>query len=180
MLKMRYGGFVWPNNPRTYTLTAKRQTAVHKVPMGGFVVQDLGRTAAVMQGEGEFYGPGAYETFRELLAVFQKGGCAALAHPVWSTAGAYFTELQLTQEPRDDYAAYRFTFCEAPDAADAEAAADGAGLPGSGRRYCELAAGQTLWSLCAEYGLTMTALLWLNPQIAKPNGVAAGTRVRVR
>lgn len=180
MLKMRYGGFVWPNNPRTYTLTAKRQTAVHKVPMGGFVVQDLGRTAAVMQGEGEFYGPGAYETFQELLAVFQKGGRAALAHPVWSTAGAYFTELQLTQEPRDDYAAYRFTFCEAPDTADAEAAADGADLQGSGRRYCELAAGQTLWSLCSEYGLTMTALLGLNPQIAKPNSVAAGTRVRVR
>lgn len=37
-----------------------------------------------------------------------------LVHPVWQTASAYFTELTLTQEPRDDYVAYRFTFCEAP------------------------------------------------------------------
>ena len=56
MLRMRFGSFVWPNNPRTYTISCKRQTAVHKVPMGGFVVQDLGRTATVMKGEGEFFG----------------------------------------------------------------------------------------------------------------------------
>lgn len=114
MLKMRFGSFVWPNNPRTYTLSCKRQTAVHKIPMGGFAVQDLGRTATVMQGEGEFFGAGAYDTFQELLSVFQKGGQQMLVHPVWQTASAYFTELTLTQEPRDDYVAYRFTFCEAP------------------------------------------------------------------
>ena len=74
MLRMRFGSFVWPNNPRTYTISCKRQTAVHKVPMGGFVVQDLGRTATVMKGEGEFFGAYAYSTFLELQAVFQKGG----------------------------------------------------------------------------------------------------------
>ena len=100
MLRMRFGSFVWPNNPRTYTISCKRQTAVHKVPMGGFVVQDLGRTATVMKGEGEFFGADAYSTFLELLAVFQKGGRGTLVHPVWQTAGAYFTELELTQEPR--------------------------------------------------------------------------------
>ena len=96
MLKMRFGSFVWPNNPRTYTLSCKRQTAVHKIPMGGFAVQDLGRTATVMQGEGEFFGAGAYDTFQELLSVFQKGGQQMLVHPVWQTASAYFTELTLT------------------------------------------------------------------------------------
>ena len=80
MLKMRFGSFVWPNNPRTYTLSCKRQTAVHKIPMGGFAVQDLGRTATVMQGEGEFFGAGAYDTFQELLSVFQKGGQQMLVH----------------------------------------------------------------------------------------------------
>ena len=80
MLKMRFGSFVWPNNPRTYTISCKRQTAVHKVPMGGFVVQDLGRTATVMKGEGEFFGAGAYDTFQELLSVFQKGGQQMLVH----------------------------------------------------------------------------------------------------
>lgn len=177
MLRMRFGSFVWPNNPRTYTISCKRQTAVHKVPMGGFVVQNLGRTAMVMKGEGEFFGAHAYDTFLELLAVFQKGGRGALVHPVWQTAGAYFTELELTQEPRDDYVAYRFTFCESPGAADAEAAE---AETGEGQRFYELREGQSLWTVSSAYGLSMTELLRLNPQIAKPNSVAAGTRVRVR
>lgn len=176
MLRMRFGSFVWPNNPRTYTISCKRQTAVHKVPMGGFVVQDLGRTATVMKGEGEFFGADAYSTFLELLAVFQKGGRGTLVHPVWQTAGAYLTELELTQEPRDDYVAYRFTFCEAPGAAE-EAAGDG---ETNGRRFYELREGQTLWTVSNAYGLSMTELLRLNPQIAKPNEVQSGTRVRVR
>ena len=176
MLRMRFGSFVWPNNPRTYTISCKRQTAVHKVPMGGFVVQDLGRTATVMKGEGEFFGADAYSTFLELLAVFQKGGRGTLVHPVWQTAGAYLTELELTQEPRDDYVAYRFTFCEAPGAAE-EAAGDG---ETNGRRFYELREGQTLWTVSNAYGLSMTELLRLNPQIAKPNEVHSGTRVRVR
>ena len=179
MLKMRFGSFVWPNNPRTYTLSCKRQTAVHKIPMGGFAVQDLGRTATVMQGEGEFFGAGAYDTFQELLSVFQKGGQQMLVHPVWQTASAYFTELTLTQEPRDDYVAYRFTFCEAPGAAGSGAADDSLSHA-IGKRFCEVGAGQTLWEICTAYRLSMQALLRLNPQIAKPNSVAAGTRVRVQ
>lgn len=177
MLRMRFGSFVWPNNPRTYTISCKRQTAVHKVPMRGFVVQDLGRTATVMKGEGEFFGADAYSTFLELLAVFQKGGRGTLVHPVWQTEGAYLTELELTQEPRDDYVAYRFTFCEAPGAAEEPAAGIG---QTDGKRFYELREGQTLWTVSNAYGLSMTELLRLNPQIAKPNEVQSGTRVRVR
>lgn len=179
MLKMRYGNFVWPNNPRTYTLSCKRQTAVHKVPMGGFVVQDLGRNATVMQGEGEFFGAGAYETFQKLLAVFEAGGVRMLVHPIWQTAGAYFTELSLTQEPRDDYAAYRFEFCQAPTILLLETSAGAAAQTG-GKRYCEIASGQTLWEVCATYGLTMTELLQLNPEIEKPNTVRQGMQVRIQ
>ena len=72
MLKMRFGSFVWPNNPRTYTLSCKRQTAVHKIPMGGFAVQDLGRTATVMQGEGEFFGAGRMTRFRSCCRSFRR------------------------------------------------------------------------------------------------------------
>ena len=42
------------------------------------------------------------------------------------------------------------------------------------------AMGQTLWTVSNAYGLSMTELLRLNPQIAKPNEVQSGTRVRVR
>ena len=179
MLNMRYKSFVWPNNPRTYTLSCKRQTVTHKVPMGGFVVQDLGVYAAVMQGQGEFYGEGAYEKFQELLQVFQTGGAGLLVHPVWQAGSAYFTQLRLTQEPREDYVAYSFEFCQASMQSGAETGMDLAGTSG-GKRYCELSAGQTLWAVCAGYGLSMAALLKLNPEIAKPGSVFPGQRVRVQ
>ena len=179
MLNMRYKSFVWPNNPRTYTLSCKRQTVTHKVPMGGFVVQDLGVYAAVMQGQGEFYGEGAYEKFQELLQVFQTGGAGLLVHPVWQAGSAYFTDLRLTQEPREDYVAYSFEFCQASMQSGAQTGMDAVGTSG-GKRYCELAAGQTLWAVCAGYGLSMAALLKLNPEIAKPGSVLPGQRVRVQ
>ena len=53
---MQYKGFVWPHNPRTYTITYDRQVAVHKVPFGRYAMQDLGMTHRVMRGEGEFVG----------------------------------------------------------------------------------------------------------------------------
>ena len=61
---MQYKGFVWPHNPRTYTITYDRQVAVHKVPFGRYAMQDLGMTHRVMRGEGEFVGPeGCTATF---------------------------------------------------------------------------------------------------------------------
>lgn len=72
---------------------------------------------------------------------------------------------------------YRFTFCEAPGAAEEPTAGIG---QTDGKRFYELREGQTLWTVSNAYGLSMTELLRLNPQIAKPNEVQSGTRVRVR
>ena len=63
---MRYKDFVWPHNPRTYTIRYERQVAVHKVPFGRYAMQDLGMGRRIMEGEGEFWGPDAYDTFKEL------------------------------------------------------------------------------------------------------------------
>ena len=115
MEPMQYKGFVWPHNPRTYTIDFTRQTALQKIPMGDYNLQDLGRSCREMRGEGEFYGPMAYDTFKALATVFYEGGPGVLIHPVWQTANAYMTELQLRQEPRKDYVAYQFEFREADE-----------------------------------------------------------------
>ena len=56
MQAMRYKEFTWPNNPARYTLSCERLTAVHKMPMGSYCVQDLGRSRTVLRGAGEFFG----------------------------------------------------------------------------------------------------------------------------
>lgn len=85
--------------------------------------------------------------------------------------------MTLRRSPKFGRLAYRFTFCEAPGAAEEPTAGIG---QTDGKRFYELREGQTLWTVSNAYGLSMTELLRLNPQIAKPNEVQSGTRVRVR
>lgn len=186
LLTMRYKGFVWPNNPRTYTLSCKRQTATQMMPMQGFAVQDLGRSCLVLRGEGEFFGSGAYAQFKELLGVFAQDGPGVLIHPMWQTNNAFFTNLKLTQEPREDYVAYSFEFCEALPGSLGEQT-QGAlqqtnaetGLQPR-KIYHPMGAGETLWTVASKYMLTMTELLRMNPEIDNPNHVQAGQKVRIQ
>ena len=90
---MQYKSYVWPHNPRTYTIQYVRKVAVHKVPFGRYAMQDLGLGRRVMKGEGEFYGAGAYEEFKKLASVFYHSGPGTLIHPVWQSAKAYFDRL---------------------------------------------------------------------------------------
>ena len=109
---MRYKDYVWPHNPRTYTIDYQRNVTVQKVPFGRYHLQDLGLTRRVMRGEGEFAGEGAYDEFKRLASVFYLPGPGPLIHPVWQAAEVYFVALSLQQEPRADYVAYSFTFWE--------------------------------------------------------------------
>lgn len=182
---MQYKGFVWPHNPRTYTITYDRQVAVHKVPFGRYAMQDLGMTHRVMRGEGEFVGPEAYDTFRALASVFYEGGPGTLLHPVWQSAQVYFVALALTQEPRKDYVRYTFTFWEtysryrdtlAPAGASEEGSGSqsGGGTTSPGGRTHTVAQGETLWGIAQAWGVTLGELLVKNPQLKNPNVIQPG------
>lgn len=188
---MRFRSFIWPNNPSRYSVSFARETALHKAPMGAYAMQDLGRTCRVMRGEGEFFGPDAYETFRRLAAEFYKTGPGLLVHPVWQTASAYFTKLELTQEPRSDYVAYSFEFRESwpttagltrVEGSDSGTAAGPAitADASAGARYHTVVLGDTLWDIGKAYGKTVSELVALNPQIANPNLIYVGQEVRVQ
>lgn len=182
---MQYKGFVWPHNPRTYTITYDRQVAVHKVPFGRYAMQDLGMTHRVMRGEGEFVGPEAYDTFRALASVFYEGGPGTLLHPVWQSAQVYFVALALTQEPRKDYVRYTFTFWEtysryrdtlAPAGASDEGSTPQTegGTTAPGGRPHTVAQGETLWGIAQAWGVTLGELLAKNPQLKNPNVIQPG------
>lgn len=180
---MRYKGYVWPHNPRTYTIDYKREMAVHKVPFGRYQLQDLGLTRRVMRGEGEFTGKEAYDEFKKLASVFYEAGPGALIHPVWQASEVYFVDLRLRQEPRADYVAYSFTFWETgPEyAATVTRNTAGGGVAAvSGAQYHTVGAGETLWAVAHRYGVALNDLVLLNPQLKNPNLVVAGERVRVR
>lgn len=187
---MRYKDYVWPYNPRTYTIEYQRVMSVKKVPFGRYALQDLGPTRRIMRGEGEFVGEGAYEEFKKLASVFYGDGPGMLVHPVWQCASAYFVALSLRQEPRKDYVAYSFTFWEdytghetgltAVSTAADTAQTAASSTPADARRYHTVVKGESLWSIAVDYGLDLNALIALNPQIKNPNLIQVGEKVRVQ
>ena len=194
---MRYKDYVWPHNPRVYTIEYHRDMAVQKFPMGVYHLQDLGRSYRVLKGEGEFVGPEAYDQFKELATLFYAGGTGPLIHPVWQPASAYFVELSLRQEPRPDYVSYTFTFWEGPsetpglkeygtertgesvDGGTGSAGTEAESAAGSAVRHT-VRRGETLWGIAREYGVGLAEVIALNPQIKNPNLIYPGEEVRVK
>lgn len=186
---MRYKTYVWPHNPRVYAIEYKRSVAVKKVPLGRYIMQDMGRSYRALRGEGEFAGDGAYAEFKKLAAVFYGGGAGLLTHPVWQEATAYFVGLELNQEPRADYVSYSFEFWEAcadyDTGAEAQSAASDTAAstaePAAEERYgyFTVRQGDTMWAIANTRGLTLAELIEMNPQIKNPNLICVGDKVRV-
>ncbi len=181
---MRYKHYVWPHNPRVYTIRYERSMGERKVPFGRYVLQDLGPAKRVMRGEGEFVGEGAYQEFKELASVFYEDGPGLLVHPVWQTSNAFFVELSLKQEPRADYVRYTFAFWEGYEGHSTGIQVSGGEKPsapsgGGGRVWHTVQRGETMWGIARDNGLSLTQLIALNPQIKNPNLILVGEKVRL-
>lgn len=173
---MRYKDFIWPHNPRTFHVLWQRRVTVLDAPSGRFHVQELGKTCRILRGEGEFCGPRAYATFEQLIRTFQQDGSGILVHPVWNSESVYFTRLELTQEPRQDYVAYAFEFTDSGslyhDLVDLS-------RPSAPAKTYLVQPGDTFWAIAERFGVDTEILLQNNPQIANPNLLTVGQEVRI-
>ena len=181
---MRYKDYTWPHNPEVYTVERRRRLAVHPVPYGRCVVQDLGGSYRVLRGHGVFTGAGAYEEFRRLAEVFQDSGSGMLVHPVWSTEQAWFASLTVEEEPLPDYVSYSFEFWEdwTGYGNGLSAVKESAEVPPLPARQPEGSSdtvhkGDTLWGIAKRHGVSLTALISANPQIKNPNLIYPGDKV---
>ena len=180
---MRYKSYAWEFNPKVYEVTYKRHMVSLKLPGGGCVMQDMGKSFKVFSGEGEFTGEGAYDKFRELAKVFEEGGAGTLSHPVWQLTKAYFVSLTLRQEPKENYVAYSFEFWEdfsensafeKVGTADFEEGREEADTSGTHTAQ----KGETLWSIANKYGTLVAELAAKNPNIKNPNNIHPGDLIR--
>jgi len=186
---MRYKNYIWPHNPRVYEIAFTRSMAAQHVPFGRSVLSGLGMDHRVLRGEGEFVGPGAYREFQKLATVFYDESPGILVHPVWQTANAWFVELSVRQEPTENYVAYAFEFWECYDGyrrglTEVSAPSEAPSAPASARTdsetYYTVSAGDTLYRVAQKYGLPLTDLAALNPQIRNLNLIHPGDKLRIQ
>lgn len=114
MNKLVYKNYVWPQNPDVYEQKYVREPVYSKDDAGNtkFSIGPMKRT---ITGSGSFFGETAYEDFLALAKVFEENSWGGLVHPVFGTYRCFFTKLELTTEPREDYVAYTFEFREADE-----------------------------------------------------------------
>lgn len=113
MEKMTFKTFTWPRNPETYSQSWEREPVYVKNESDETVFNGMGPKKLTITGSGCFLGSTAYADFKKLAALMEEASAGSLTHPVWGTVSVILTRLELTQEPRENYVAYRFTFREA-------------------------------------------------------------------
>ena len=168
---MRFKTFVWPHNPAKLRMDYAREVRELIVPYQSSVLQDLGQRRRVVWGTGEFYGETAYSDFIRLAPIFRDGGSGLLVLPGFDPMTAYFSKLELTQDPTPDCVQYSFTFLEQQSMKYAVK---------SGASRCTAASGDNLWTIASRFGTTLESLLALNPGIRNPFDVRAGQTIRLQ
>lgn len=108
--QMQYGSFTWKNNPATCTYSCDRSYARYKYPeLFGVELEDMDADAAVITGEGEFFGIKAYSDWKELVQIFNTHGVQTFKHPIFTDIQfALMTKLSAKLEPRENYVSYSF------------------------------------------------------------------------
>ena len=113
MDKLVFRDFTWPRNPEEYQVSWLREPVYEKNDAGVSVFTGMGPGKCTITGKGVFSGDTAYEDFKTLAGLFEEGSLGTLTDGTWGDFSVYLTELELTQEPRSDYVAYRFQFARA-------------------------------------------------------------------
>lgn len=165
----------------------RRQVVVHKVPFGQYVLQDVGETCRIFQGEGTFAGPDAYEQFQALSEVFAQGGAGLLVQfhladhqrlfylpEAGGKAAAGLRPLQLCLLGGLRGVQHGLMTVAAPVQSETSSAAAAT----QARTYI-VKKGDTLWGIAKRYGVTLSALIAANPQIKNPNLIYPGNEVRI-
>ena len=109
---LSYKTFVWPQNPNTYKEVATR-TPEYYTQDGETYYRGMSDLKRIISGTGVFYGEDAFEQYLALQKLLNDMSAGNLEHPIFGIRYCYFTLLEVTQEPKENYVSYRFEFTQA-------------------------------------------------------------------
>ena len=118
MDKLKYKTFVWPHNPTVYKEEYLREPQYYKGDDGESFLclfPIINVVTNVDEDHLDHYGTrqaidDAFVQFKKLAKLFKETTPGNLEHPIWGIRYCYLTGLEMTQEPKDNYVSYRFTF----------------------------------------------------------------------
>ncbi len=110
METMKYKGFSWPHNPEKLKLDYRRDPQYGEDAQGLPVYIGMGQRRCIVSGSGVFTGELAIETFEELEVLFRESTGGILFLPHGDSFQAYFSQLTVEQDSREQYIHYSFTF----------------------------------------------------------------------
>lgn len=113
---LQFDTFVFPVDPETLHTTYRHEVSVTPTTAGQWTVENVAYLGRTVEGEGVFYGSGAYASFQQLAAYIKNFQAKVLQHPKFGSFRAFLTKLEAVEEPNDGCLRYRFVFVESPAA----------------------------------------------------------------
>lgn len=111
---LQFDTFIFPVDPETLHTTYRHDVKVTAASSGQWTVENVAYFGRTVEGEGIFYGSGAYAAFGQLAAYLKSFQAKALKHPKFGTFQAFLTKLEAIEEPNEGCLRYRFVFVESP------------------------------------------------------------------
>ena len=167
---MRFAGYTFRHNPSKLTIEDAANMMQLISPLTAPDSRYLGKELRIIRGEGELYGADCLLQYRALAALYERGEKGLLSLPGLAPMPAYFRELKLLAENREDVISFRFTFIEA----------QGELCPLTSENvYTVTQDGESLWEIAYRHDADIDTLVRLNPQIGFIAHLTAGEKVRL-
>lgn len=165
--KMSYKNQFWKYNPSTVKLLSTREIVEQKIPMSGNVIQNFGRNARVVTGEGYFFGEDCFLQYDNLWGLHKEETSGLLTIPKFAVMNCYFLNLEIIGEPKENLIKYKFTFLEDMDGCESRF------VPS----FHIVEKGESLWNISNKYNISVEELLSRNLWLKNPFSLVVGDKV---
>lgn len=164
---MKFKDLIWNYNPEKIKILSEKEIVESKIPMSYSDIQNFGRMARVIKGEGSLFGSDCFSQFDKLWQVYREDTAGMLSIPEFAVMQAMFTSLYIVGEPTDSLITYSFTFTEIMGEEQEE----------SFLTSHTVIEGESLWDVSNRYNIPIDELVALNPSVQNPFMLKKGDEV---
>lgn len=112
MIKMEYRGFTFPINPTSIKTKFSKNISSKTIPFSFSRVQEINDYPTVVTANGKFVGSKAMQFSHELMRVYKQKGSSYLLIPDSVPVKAYFKNLELSYDAKNNCVSYQVEFIE--------------------------------------------------------------------